>query len=71
MSKLKDYPIGSVVLYKNVSLVVEGQKGNRPLCTDCYFSRAEQEKRHDRMACYKHGMACTAHTRKDKKHGFF
>lgn len=45
MSKLKDYPIGSVVLYKNVSLVVEGQKGNRPLCTTATFH--EPSKRRD------------------------
>lgn len=71
MSRLKDYPIDSQVPYKNAMLIVVAQKCNEPSCKGCYFGDAIQEKRHKKIACYTHGMACTAFLRKDKHHIIF
>ena len=65
------YPIGAKLHYNGIVLTVEAQEDNRPSCLGCYFSDSVQEKRHEKIACYIHGMACTAHTRKDKKHVIF
>lgn len=65
------YPIGTKLRYDKTTLIVVAQKDNMPSCTGCFFSDFVQEKRHKKIACYTHGMACTAHTRKDKKHVIF
>ena len=66
------YPINAKIHYDdNVTLIVVAQEDNKPSCTGCFFSDSVQEKRHKKIACYIHGMSCTAHTRKDKKHVIF
>lgn len=68
MSHLKFYPVGSTVEYGNVTLNVVTQKNNLPSCAGCYFSDHEQDKRGGSTSCYSHGIACTAHVRKDHRH---
>ena len=71
MSRLKDYPIGCIIVYEGTTLTVTAQKGNIPSCGGCYFSNVAQAKRHKKIACYLHGLACTAFKRKDKQHVIF
>jgi hypothetical protein len=66
--KLKYYQIGSVIQYGHTSLKVIPQDYNIPSCNGCFFSNHNQEKRHTKTSCYVHGIACTAHMRRDKKH---
>ena len=71
---MKDYPIGQVVPWVTETgekLVVEEAKevrGNKYVCTGCYFSDHQREKRGlAKFSCYVHQMACTPANRKDKK----
>ena len=69
---LKYYKQWSVVDYNGVSLVVLPQAGNKPSCLGCYFSNHVQKtiNKHE-FNCVSHGMACTAHLRKDKHNVIF
>ena len=75
MMNYKDYPIGTKVPWTTETgetLTVVEIKGNKPLCTHCYFSDTERAKRgFARFSCYVHMMACTPFYRKDKKHVIF
>ena len=68
MNHLKFYPIGSIVEYCHVKLQVVPQQQNLPSCAGCYFADSRQDKRREAISCYTHGIACTAHVRKDKRH---
>lgn len=72
-TKLRYYPIGSIVIYENIQLAIVAQKGNRPSCAGCFFNY-ETYRRYisgKRISCCTHGMACTSHMRRDKKHVIF
>lgn len=74
MSKsLKYYPIGTVVIYDNRLLRLTEQEGNEPSCAGCYFNNTQYRKYNNgkTIACITHGMACTKHVRRDKKHVYF
>ena len=69
---MKDYPIGSVFNYENVQLKVVAQKENAASCVGCCFTENRYTKWHGgRISCYVHGLCCTKHIRKDKKHVIF
>lgn len=71
-SDMKYLPIGTKISYDDVELVVVAQDGNKPLCTGCYFSNYVRTRyRKAEFSCYVHGMACTKHLRKDRKHVIF
>lgn len=71
----KYYLVGTIVPWPTETgeqLIVEEVKGNKPLCTHCYFTDTERHKRGlAKFSCYTHNMACTPYHRKDKKHVIF
>lgn len=69
---MKDLPIGAITDYNEFKLLVVPQDFNRPSCTGCFFTLARLSSTGLSLTgCYKHGMVCTQHTRKDKKHVIF
>ena len=72
-TKLRYYRVGSIVIYENIQLAIVAQKGNRPSCAGCFFNNTQYRKysKGKTIACITHGMACTSHMRRDKKHVIF
>ena len=69
---LKFFPIGSVVKYENVQLIVVPQTRNLPSCSGCYFTETNYGKCHGGViSCHVHGLSCTKSMRKDKRHVIF
>ena len=69
---MKYLPVGTRTRYDDVELVVVAQEGNKALCTGCYFTDNVRRKYgRAKFSCYVHGMACTKHLRKDRKHVIF
>lgn len=69
---MKDFPIGTIVNYRNEAKLTV-VKIDKPLCNGCYFSNGNRYLRpmKGEISCYKHGMLCTSHLRKDKNHVIF
>jgi len=70
---MKDIPIGTTFKYDGFLLKVNPTDGNKPTCYHCFFSNYIQGNvlgKHE-FSCYLHGMACTAHMRKDMHHVVF
>ena len=68
----KYYSVGRIILYKGDKLLVSPTPNNTPICAKCYFSKHYCATHNIKeSACYKHGMLCTAHMRKDKRHVVF
>lgn len=70
---MKDIPIGTEIKYDGFRLKVKATEGNAPTCYHCFFSNYIQGNvlgRHE-FSCYLHGMACTSHIRKDRRHVIF
>ena len=72
---MKYYPIGTTVPWPTETgekLVVEEAKGNKAVCTGCYFTDWQRRKRGlAKFSCYVHQMACTPPNRRDGKHVIF
>ena len=67
------FPIGKLVKWGNVRLVVQATADNQPVCTDCYFSDSVRKKNgfHKKFSCYIHRMDCSAFSRRDHHHVIF
>lgn len=63
---------GMLVYYQGTVLMVMPQEDNKPVCVGCFFSEHQTRKRNVPLIdCARHGMLCTASTRKDHHHIIF
>ena len=72
MAKRIFVPAGRTFRYDGVVLRAEPTPYNNAVCTGCWFSDWEREKRGQaKTSCYIHGYCCTAHNRRDGRHVIF
>lgn len=72
MVRMKFAPVGAKINYKSFDLIVTQTEYNQPTCAGCFFTEASMNNNGLKaISCYKHGYACTAAGRKDKKQVVF
>ena len=68
-----DYPINTVIIWKEVELKIIEQTYLNNLCYGCIFTENNYHKiePNKRISCCNHPFECLSHKRKDKKHVIF
>ena len=68
----KFFPIGTLVNYGDIRLVVEATPENKPMCEGCSFTPWNRKKKGRKdISCYIHRLDCSAFTRRDHYHVIF
>ena len=68
---MKDVPIRKTITYNGYLLKAKAQSDNTPNCKGCFFTNKSMIKHGFYTSCAFHGLACTPHNRRDRRHVVF